>query len=750
MFNRFKKTGWLFTFIILCAGSISAQPLWQSGDYTADLKNDALHLFHQDTKIVEITSFAFNFVPAEIMGASVTDDNRLVLKLELAGNDGHHEEFPEEIELTLSQTDHTFHLSAGHETFNHITIKMQDQDEHYFGLIEKLYPENRKSPDLRGETVDVEVYANGERDYAENYASAYSAFFMSSNGYGSFFDTFAKGTYTFARNGTTEIYHQTDSLDWYLFYGPQGDDIHKEYFEVIGAPKYVPIWAVGPVVWRDYNENSDEILSDMQHFADLEIPLTATFVDRPYSDGNHEWSEMNFAEGFKNPEEWIGTINEKYGMEFMSWVGSLTFGDEDFPGLLPNYKTYIDLTDPEALEEFERRMSKQYEVGIKGHKMDRADEGFPMTAKWHDPVGESETRNKYPYLYAKTIDDFLRKAHGQDQFNFARAAYHGSQQYLSAIWGGDNRSNWIGMAGNQANAIRTSFQGFPVWGNDTGGYLGEGRIDQQLYIRWLQWSSWNGMFEVKLDGMGGAGNDRVPWHYSDTLQKVFRSVCETRMDLLPYGYSMANTSADNGVLMKPLAYMYPSDTTTYSIWDEYIFGDTFLVAPVFGPEFKRDIYFPEGTWYDFNNPAASVEGPVTKTVDVPLEEIPVYIKQNSIYVTGDIYRGNSKIWKGELEGNEQLTIHLYPGETGQETAFTYVDHMDGDQHKQMSLATENNTVTFSSKSLTIPHTIQVKTDEEPESVKLNGSSADYDFDEESGLISIESQSKAGLKLVINY
>ena len=137
--------------------------------------------------------------------------------------------------------------------------------------------------------------------------------------------------------------------------------------------------------------------------------------------------------------------------------------------------------------------------------MDRADEAFPGTARWYDKVGESETRNKYVYLFTKVFHQFLTKAHGKDQFNFARAAFHRSQPYLSAVWGGDVRNNWMGLAGNQANAMRSGFMGFPVWGTDVGGYLGEGRIDELLYMRWLQWGAWNGMFSVKIDGAGGSG-----------------------------------------------------------------------------------------------------------------------------------------------------------------------------------------------------------------------------------------------------
>ena len=176
------------------------------------------------------------------------------------------------------------------------------------------------------------MYGLGDLEYAENYASSYSAFYMSTAGYGSFFDTFAKGRYQFAVNGMTQIEHQTGALDWYIFYGENGTDIHRAYFKVIGRPKFVPIWACGPIFWRDQNDGGkDELLEDIQQFTTLEIPLTACWIDRPFSDRANEWSKMNFNRKFAEAEIWIKDINQRFGLELMTWVGPLTFEDLDFP-----------------------------------------------------------------------------------------------------------------------------------------------------------------------------------------------------------------------------------------------------------------------------------------------------------------------------------------------------------------------------------------------------------------------------------
>jgi alpha-glucosidase (family GH31 glycosyl hydrolase) len=738
----------LLLFLITNIGN--TETIWKNDKFKIDLENNEILLFQNQSKFLHINSFAFNFIkPVKIEIKKIKSDT-ISLILLFNQSDGFHKDFPKEIPLMIIQNNNTFHFTAHHKSFNHITIQLTDLNEHYFGLIEKLYPQNSKNPDLRGNVVDVDIYSAGARDYAENYASAYSAFYISSLGYGSFFDTFAKGRYHLAIDDKTDIYHQTDSLDWYIFYGPTGDIIHKQYYDVIGKPKYVPVWACGPMFWRDQNDGGkDEILSDIQKFTELEIPLTACWVDRPYSHGGHEWSKMDFTEKFSEPEKWIKKINEKYNMQFMTWVGSLTFSDADFPGLLPNYKGYMDLTNPDALMEFERRLQEnQYSVGVKGHKMDRADENFPLTAKWHKSVSESETRNKYVFLYAKIIDNFLKNAYGKDQFNFARAAFHRTQPFLSAIWGGDNRPNWQGMAGNQANAMRCGFMGFPMWGGDTGGYLGEGRIDEQLYIRWLQLSAWSGMFEVKIDGAGGRGEDRPPWKYSDQLQKIYRNVTNLRMKMLPYIYSCANTSDRNGVIMKPLAYMYPDDENTYSIWDEYIFGNAFLIAPVFSENNNREVYLPKGQWYDLNSPNKIYSGSKIIKLDVPIQEIPVFIKENSIYITGDIFRGNSKIWKEDVSVNEMITIHLYPGQEGTNTSFDYIDYLDKDNLKKMILQTQTGQIQFTSDALNIDCKIKIKCQKKPDKVLVNNEITAYEFDSDRNMIYINIKKDKSINLEI--
>jgi alpha-glucosidase (family GH31 glycosyl hydrolase) len=182
-------------------------------------------------------------------------------------------------------------------------------------------------------------------------------------------------------NGVTQMYHRTGDLNWYIFTGANGDAIMKSYYHVIGAPKYVPAWATGVLVWRDQDWNGKEdILNDARQMTALKIPITSIMVDRPYSDGNDGWSKMNFGKLFSDPGAWIHELNADYNLRFLSWVAPCTFGDTSIVKAMPGgHHGYIDLTDPASVAEFTNALTKNiYEYGVQGHKMDRGEEIFPV------------------------------------------------------------------------------------------------------------------------------------------------------------------------------------------------------------------------------------------------------------------------------------------------------------------------------------------------------------------------------------
>jgi alpha-glucosidase (family GH31 glycosyl hydrolase) len=737
-----------FSLIFISPAAFSAG--FKSGNAELLADKNGIVVRKNGKAIIKLNKIAFNYENFSSWEVSQIHGDEIVLRGKLPSSVEYYrapeDTTPRDVEIAITREPGGFRIYANHKWGRQITLEFEYLGDHFFGLSSPLQPDNRLSPDLTGSVINVDVNSEGAA-LRENYATVYSAFYMSSFGYGAFFDTFARGRYEFAVNGANRIHHDTGIMDWYIFIGDNGAEIHNSYYKVIGPPKQVPAWGLGPVGWRDQNNGgAEEILQDVARLSEMQIPFTSWFVDRPYSDGAHAWSKMNFAPAFANPGKWITKLRNDYGLEFMTWSATATFGDERFPEHLKGAYSYVDLSHPESWQSFQNELHKQqYRFDVKGHKIDRGDEAFPVYENWHDGTAVAERRNKYAFFMLKVHHDILRKTWGDDQITFARSAIHRSQPYLSAVWGGDPRTTWEGMQGNFANAIRTSYMGFPVWGTDVGGYQGDGYIPEDLYTRWLQAGSMTGLFEIKFDGAGGSGRDRMPWQYDETFQKRFRDICAERMRLLPYFYSLVSNSANTGAVMQPMAYRHLTDNKTYVIWDQFYVGEAILVAPVFDAGTRRDVYLPEGEWFDFDNPASKFKGGKTISVEASLDKLPRFIKENSIYVSGNIYHGNDKLWNST---EPLLTIHAFPARRSESQQFTYVDLKDNSKFKSMEMSSEKGLVTLSSPAIATEVNLVIRLDKAPKDVMLNGALTGIDYDDKSQLLSVPASKGQEINLSI--
>lgn len=702
-----KSPWWSAGVVLIALNSVFA---WDAGNgISVDVTKSPLKIevAAGGKTLVRINSFSFG--PTEV--ASLEEVSETAEKMTLKKG---------AVEIAVTAVYNGVRFYAAPEGAGDVEVSMKDLGDHFFGIIERLYPDNQKSPDLRGNRLNVEINGN---EGMEEWASAWSAFYMSSRGYGSFFNTFAKGQYNLPIEDEIRLRHKTGVLDWYLFYGPTGDKIHEGYFKVISdlegglpTPKKVPIWALGPSFWKDNYESKDEIMDDVEQYTDHEFPATHFWVDRPYSDGEKGWGIMNWNYKFGNPTEWIGTIRDTYGMATTTWIAPCTFGNICEGCWADNKFRYIDLSDPQGVTWFrERLIEHQYTHGVVGHKLDRAEEQFSLE-RWADGTPNDEKQNKYVYMYGKVVHELLDSVLGQDNFAFSRAAYHRVQPYISALWGGDSEGPFEGYANNLANAMRCGFMGFPVWGSDVGGYKSR-RINEVGFTRWVQFGAWSGFFEIMLD-------DREPWTYPESFQNNYRKYHELRMRMLPYVYSIANTADKLGVMMQPMAYRYPEDENTYDLWSQYLFGPCFLVAPITDAGEQRSVYFPEGVWYDFDDPTTSYAETGNTTVAAPLSKIPVFVRKNSLYPSGSIYAGNTRTWIADYESTKHLTIHAFPGDPGQSFTFRYVDYLDGDTEKELGLRNEDGSIFVEMPAMTCGGRIEVLLDQDPgDKVYLNGEQA---------------------------
>ena len=152
---------------------------------------------------------------------------------------------------------------------------------------------------------------------------------------------------------------------------------------------------------------------------------------------------------------------------------------------------------------------------------------------------------------------------------------------------------------------------------------------------------------------------------------------------MPYIYSLGAAAHFNGeAIMRSLIMDYPEDKNVYSVTDEYLFGPSLLVAPVYTPMYylpdsvplentkkSRDVYLPAGNgWYDLHT-GKYHEGGSMVSADAPIDRIPVFVREGSV-----IPLSSDMDFADERGGNPDL-IRVYEGRDGKFTL--YLDEGDG-------------------------------------------------------------------------
>jgi len=309
----------------------------------------------------------------------------------------------------------------------------------------------------------------------------------------------------------------------------------------------------------------------------------------------------------------------------------------------------INFDDPLAASYFKKQMKHFFEEGADFIKLDR-------TAK----VSTCKTMFEMSQEFGKET-----KGRG---FLLSHSFETANEEYkrYPAKWTDDTRSDWtvekplvkfgewfpkVALKENIAmftNSSKPSSK-IPFLANDLGGYTAGdvSKPEEELYIRWLEFSMFNSIVEVFCEPENITSN--LPWMYSERADSIFRQYAHWRMQLFPYIYSYALRSRIEG---KHMLGKFPEHIY------QYTFGDEMLVAPVYEKGATTvKIFLPEGIWINYWT-GEQLQGNAEYTVAAPINQIPLFVKQGSIIpmrkYTPSVERGN----------NNTLMLNIYPGDNG--------------------------------------------------------------------------------------
>ncbi|TDX52110.1 glycoside hydrolase family 31 protein [Orenia marismortui] len=481
--------------------------------------------------------------------------------------------------------------------------------------------------------------------------------FNQGRNYGIYFDNSYKTHFDLGLNSEKyySFWSEGGKLDYYFINGTGIKDIIKNYTDLTGRMPLPPKWSLGYHQSRYSYHPEEEVKEIAKQFRKKDIPCDVIHLDIHYMDKYKvfTWDEQKFPQ----PKQMLNDLAEdgfkvvtiidpgvkkdpRYdlyqegikGDYFCKYLDGEYYIGKVWPGecLLP------DFTKAEVRRWWGDKHQLLLDKGVKGIWNDMNEPAIFNDSSTmdievvHDNDGDLGTHRRFHNLYGllegqATYEGLKRYNPNERPFVLTRAGFSGIQRY-SAVWTGDNRSFWIHLEMAIPMLMNMGLSGISFCGTDVGGF--SDNSDGELLTRWTQL----GMFMPFFRNHCAINNiNQEPWAFGEDYEKVIRKYIKLRYRFLLHLYNLFYESYQSGLpVMRPLILEYPDDEQTYNLSDQFMVGDSILVAPVYQPDrSERMVYLPEGEWYDFWT-GNSYDGGKNIIAKAPLETMPIFIKAGSI------------------------------------------------------------------------------------------------------------------------
>ncbi|KAM0550702.1 hypothetical protein ACHAPJ_008767 [Fusarium lateritium] len=246
----------------------------------------------------------------------------------------------------------------------------------------------------------------------------------------------------------------------------------------------------------------------------------------------------------------------------------------------------------------------------------------------HDGTRQYDTRNLYGLNMVKaTYDGMVKRRPGKRPFVLTRSTFLHSSAW-AAHWFGDNNSTWSDYRISITQMLGfTAIHNYPMVGSDICGF--NGQAEEKMCQRWVLLGAFMPFYRNHAD-ITAPFQELYLW---ESVTRVAKKAVDTRYSLLDYIYTALHRSSSTGSpSVNPLFFLYPTDTNTFGIDQQFFLGDSLLVSPVVDDDSESvTFYLPDGVFYDFwTYEQVQGKGENVTLEDVGYDQIPVYIRGGSI------------------------------------------------------------------------------------------------------------------------
>ena len=489
-------------------------------------------------------------------------------------------------------------------------------------------------------------------------------FAISSKGYGFLWNNPAIGRVSFGKNITEWQAAASKELDYWITVGSTPRELLYNYTEVTGRSPEMPDDLLGLWQCKLRYRTQEEVLSVAHQCKEHNVPIDVIVIDFFHWTYQGDWKfdpkywpdpkkmiEELHAMGIKVVVSvWPSVDRRSENYEPMKENGMLIRTERgsgqtyDYQGDCIEY----DATNPQARDYVWNVCRKNYaDLGVDGFWLDNSEPDYVKYDFDHYRYYSGpalECSNIYPQWFSRTFYDHQIAEGNAHPVNLLRSGWAGSQKYGNVIWSGDVPSTFASLRDQLSAGINMGLAGIAWWTTDIGGFMTDDYQDpdfQQLLIRWFEFAVYTAVLRMHgergpldipaLDDrdFGGGylhtGHSNELWSYGEDNYKIMRKYLDIRLQMKPYIHSLYQEAHENGSpLLRAMFYEFPRDQVCWNLYDQYMFGPDYLVAPILSLNtYERNVYLPIGKWQDTRD-GKVYAGMQTVKASAPIDSIPVY------------------------------------------------------------------------------------------------------------------------------
>ena len=516
-----------------------------------------------------------------------------------------------------------------------------DEEVFGFGLQLKGFAHKNKKLYLR---VNSDPVANTGDSHAP------VPFFITNKGYGMYIDTaryaevhcgYGKNTLRKLKSDNTVIATAADlykknhlnetsvmsveipvakGVDIYIFEGETITDIVAQYNMFSGGGCTSPDWGLG-VMYRCYAKlTEEEIMETADKLRESKIPCDILGIEPGWQTNTYScsyvWDDERFPK-YKKTIEYLKSKDFHINLWEHAFVSSCSPIYEALHDYCGDYEVWNGIIPDFATEEARKIFAdyhREYLVkdGIDGFKLDECDNSdfvhdwsFPNCTQFPSGMDGEVYHTLFGTLYMQTILDALGDT---PTFSEVRNAGALCASYPFVLY-----SDLYDHTDFIRGIVNSGFSGI-LWTAE----VRKARSKEE-FLRRLETTVYS--VQCVINAWSYAG--KFPWENFDCEEEV-REILGERKKLLPILKAAMEKYKETGVApVRALVSDYTDDKNTYTIDDQYLLGDSLMVAPLTEKDCgKRRVYIPRGNWADYR----TTEPVECGWHEIESERIPVYRK----------------------------------------------------------------------------------------------------------------------------